>query len=290
MRRIAGLWLRLRDDRGVALFTAVWLTLAISVLAIGVARESRTTVAITANELAAARATQAAEAGLARLALTVLAEASGLTLPVNAEERAFVEGVEPLGQAPLPLDGRPVAWAYGEARVILRAEAERGKYDLNAGRPSMMARVLAVAGAAEPERLAERMLARRKRDLRRGVAWRLDDREITGLDILARLPGVDRGLLARLAPLVTVHSDLVDPDPSTAPAALYAALPLSEADRTLAEEARAARRNRTDGDPEAYTLRARAWLPDGTAAEASVVMEIDPGYDRPLRVIAKPAP
>ncbi len=277
-------------ERGVALFTAVWLTLAISVLAIGVARESRTAVAITANEIAAARAAQAAEAGLARLMLTVLAEAEGLPLPVDAEERAYARGAEPIGRGPFPLDGRPVAWARADAVVILRAEAERGKYDLNAGRPALLARILAAAGAPEPARLAEAMLDRRRRDLSLGVSWRLDDREIASLDDVARLPGVDRALRDRLAPLVTVWSDRVDPDPATAPAALYAVLPLSEAARTLAEEARAARRYETDGDAEMYTLRVRARLADGTAAEASALVEIDPGGAPPLRIVARPAP
>ncbi|MGF1552564.1 MAG: hypothetical protein ACFBWO_08700, partial [Paracoccaceae bacterium] len=64
-------------DRGIALFTAIWVGMAVSGGALGVARETRTSATIAHNEARAAEAAAAAEAGLVRLALALAAEAGG---------------------------------------------------------------------------------------------------------------------------------------------------------------------------------------------------------------------
>lgn len=290
---------RSAPERGVALLIAIWLTLAVSVLAMGAARETRTTVRIAANEVAAAQARAAAEAGIERMALALAAQSRGLAAAPPGQA-AF--GLSPSAagaeapvfdpRAPLRLDGALYRWRFGEATVLLSAQAERGKLDLNAGDDALLAPLLAAIGAPAPDRIAEEILAARGRDGRGGgVSWRLDPRPFESVADAAHLPSVSSELFARLAPLVTVASGRVEPDPGVAPDPLYRALPLSEDERRRIDARRAlAPAAWTLAAPEVFTLRARAETQGGAAVEASALVEIDPESDRPIRVIARPAP
>ncbi|MGF1502349.1 MAG: hypothetical protein ACFBSD_11090 [Paracoccaceae bacterium] len=272
-------------DRGVALFAAVWLALVVSVLALGVTRESRLAVRVAANEVAAARAGALAEGAILRLASGLAAEARGTPLPAVAGERA---GSRPLtGAERIGRDGRAYTLRLGEAEITLRVAAEDGKLDENAADADVLAPVLARMGAGDAAIAA--ILAARDRDGRsRGVSWRLDHREIETVADLLKVPGIDRALFDRIAPHLTVLSGRSAPDPLTATPEVFAALPLSEDERARFTALRSG--PLLDWQvPEraAFTLSATAELPGGTRAVRAMEVEISASEARPVRIIRR---
>ncbi|MCG8443910.1 MAG: hypothetical protein MI723_19075, partial [Caulobacterales bacterium] len=184
-------------DRGIALIAAVWWTLIVSMLALGVARETRTVVKIAANEVIAAETRAAAEAGITALTLALAAEARGRAAPLSSPARSRAH--PPLaGDVPLALDGRPYSWAFQGAELTLSARAERGKYDLNTGDPALLRPLLAAADIADPERVAADILAERRRGRDgRSISWRLGDQGFDGVGELAGLPSLSRDAFER---------------------------------------------------------------------------------------------
>lgn len=287
--------LKTRRDKGVALLTALALTTAISALALATTRETRTVVRVAANEVAAARAGAAAEAGIERLLLVMASQSRDLSPAFSTESISALGGAIEAGASrlddrkPTPIDGRPLLWRFGDANVLLLVQAERGKFDLNKGDPRILVRLLDSIGATDSETLADMILAPRKKSgLARGVSWRLSDHPFNSVDDLAATPDLDADVFRALAPLVTTHSGRVEPDPVAAPEPLWRALPMTDDQRVLS------RQNRSDPPSsfdvlgaEAFTVVAESRMPDGTWAGVYALAVVDALGGEPVRIIER---
>ncbi len=132
-------------------------------------------------------------------------------------------------------DGRPVAWEFHGRILLLRAQAESGKLDVNAADRAYVASLL--------ERLLE------EPDLRSQLLARIDNARLTGARIGAvadLLSPFDR-MTARqdlLSSYFTVMTDKKGIDPMTAPSLIIATIPgLSDETKKLILDARAAHRS-----------------------------------------------
>ncbi|MGH8190409.1 MAG: general secretion pathway protein GspK [Rhodanobacteraceae bacterium] len=203
-----------RRQRGTALLLVLWATMLLAALLIGVAAASRSHSEAALYGSERVRAELAAEAGVAHAV-------AGLHAP-------------DLRQRWVP-DGRPYRFAFDGAKVTVTVVDVAGEVDLNASAPDLLRNLFAAAGAdrARAGQLVDALLARRSgvtgtRGAIRGVAGGLDARQARGalraIDPLARLPGMDPALYARLAPSVTVFSGRNFPDASYAGSLALAAL------------------------------------------------------------------
>jgi len=124
-----------------------------------------------------------------------------------ADGEARLAILKALDQPLLPWDGRE------RGGVIYQDEG--GLVDLNSASPALLAVLMLRAGAA-PEKAAAILAARGPEAAPTPFYSTLD---------LARVPGIDTGLLHRLLPWVTVDSGQPGIDPKTAPPALVTDLP-----------------------------------------------------------------
>jgi general secretion pathway protein K len=134
------------------------------------------------------------------------------------------------------LDGSPTSLLVEDQPVLLWAEDETGKLDLNTATPAVLRRYLEVMldDPLVAEALAAAVLARRRPGPGR--------RPFLDLAELLLLPGVTPAVLAHLAPGLTVYSQQPGPDPATAVPASLLALPgmtSAEVERILALRAAA---------------------------------------------------
>ena len=279
-------------DSGVALLIAIWVLAVVAAIALVVTRDARTSALIAGNERRAVEARAAAEAGIERLALTLLAEAAGRRLVPSETEKApprprpgdrssgtTREGtalpVLGSGQA-VALDGRRYRLSFGEALLILSAQAEIGKVDLNRGDETVLRTLFQQFDPSEGPEAAERILARRARPAGSRVSpWRLRAEHFNQVSDLARLGIVSPPLYARLAPYLTVTGRNPLPDPLLAPRPVLTSMALN---RTAMDEVEAVRsappRPRDWREGLILTLRAEVVLPDGTRAEARALTRI----------------
>lgn len=279
-------------DSGVALLIAIWILALVATIVLVVTRDARTSALIAGNERRAVEARAAAEAGIERLAFTLLAEAAGGHLTPSAEENArprpsnrirlssnAPEGaalpVLGSGQA-VALDGRRYRLSFGEALLFLSAQAEIGKVDLNRGDETVLRTLFQRIDPDEGPLAAERILARRARPAGSRVSpWRLRAQHFNQVSDIARLGIVSAPLYARLAPYLTVTGQNSLPDPLLAPRPVLASMALS---RTAMDEVEAVRnappRPRDWREGLVLTLLAEAVLPDGTRAKARVLTRI----------------
>lgn len=206
-----------RRERGTALLLVLWVTVLLAALIAGVAAASRSQAEAALYGSERVRAELAAEAGLAHAV-------AGLRAPDAA--RQWVP------------DGRPYRFAFDGARVTVRVVDSSGLVDLNAASPELIGRVFQAAGL-DPARAGQLGTA--------VAAWRGGDRaprlgepagprrtpgapnEATGgpfraVEQLARLPGMDAALYARVAPAFTVYSGRNFPDASYAGPLVLASL------------------------------------------------------------------
>ncbi|MEL6198078.1 MAG: hypothetical protein AAFT19_09535, partial [Pseudomonadota bacterium] len=147
----------------MALFLSIWVSALVATIVIGVTRDTRSAALIAGNERSIAEAGTAAEAGIERLALSLLAEAVGERLVPSAAEAAMprprpgagrrpigaqsaaarYEALPVLGDEPgVGLDGRRYRLSFGETLLILTAQAETGKVDLNRADPTVLTTLL----------------------------------------------------------------------------------------------------------------------------------------------------
>lgn len=281
-----------RRESGVALLIAIWVLALVATIVLVVTRDARTSALIAGNERRAVEARAAAEAGIERLALTLLAEAAGGRLTPSAEEKARPRpsnGIRSSRNAPedaaLPvlgsgqavaLDGRRYRLSFGEALLILSAQAEIGKVDLNRGDETVLRALFHRLDPDEGPVAAERVLARRARPAGSRVSpWRLGAEHFNQVSDIARLGIVPAPLYARLLPYLTVTGRNPLPDPLLAPRPVLASMALS---RTAMDEVEAVRsappRPRDWREGLILTLRAEAVLSDGTRAKARALARI----------------
>ncbi len=195
-------------------------------------------------------------------------------------------------------DGRRYRWQFEQARIDLRIIDESGKVDINNADPALLA-ALFKALEVEPSRAQQLAGAiidwRDSDDLRQpvggaedpdyaaaGLPYGAKDARFDSVGELQRVLGMDAGLMARLAPLVTVYGDRSRPDPRFAPGPVLAAMGLDAAAVLAAREAGDAA---AVMDPEAppsapgsgtYSIEARAQLDEERETVVRAVVRSGP--------------
>lgn len=276
-----------RRDSGIALFAAIWMVAILSVLAIGVSRESRTALSIAGNELDAARAEHAAEAGIARLRALLVASARGEALPDRAAEPLSDTAPPrlPDGSRGLRLDGHRYGWRFAGVDLALSITAERGKLDLIRGDEALLAALFAHLGIGDA-REAQAVVAARRQDGR--ISRLIDVPRIRDLAALGHITGFTPGDIDRLAPFVTLDGGAAMPDPVTAPDRLWGLLPLADDERRLVHSLRIRPVDLSARDlPERFTLTVHATGPGGVTVVRRAMVELDPRHSDPVRIIRR---
>ncbi|MGH8152464.1 MAG: general secretion pathway protein GspK, partial [Rhodanobacteraceae bacterium] len=205
-------------QRGTALLLVLWVTMLLAALLVGVAAASRSQSEAALYGAERVRAELAADAGLAHAV-------AGLRAP-------------DAGQHWVP-DGRAYRFDFDGARVTVRVVDVGGLVDLNAASPELIRRVFETAGAGPSQagQYADTIAAWRgvgagmaaqnlaSLSTRRGASATSSARgPFRAIEQLARLPGIDATLYARVAPAVTVYSGRNFPDASYAGALVLASL------------------------------------------------------------------
>ena len=181
-------------ERGFALLPVLWAVALLGLIAGAVATALRAESGIARAQRLAAEGRAIADAAI-HLAIAQL-------LAADATQRPR-------------LDGTPDVIVFDGQAVLLRVQDEAGKVDVNMATPEVLRRYFAVT--LEDASVADAVLARR---------WPAPGaRRFLSVGELALLPGVTPGLLARLAPGLTVHAQQPGPDPATAVPAALLALP-----------------------------------------------------------------
>lgn len=288
-----------RRQQGTALLLVLWVTVLLAALIAGVAAASRSQAEAALHGSERVRAELAAEAGLAHAV-------AGLRAP-------------DVRQQWVP-DGRPYQFDFDGSRVTVRVVDSSGLVDLNAASPELVGRVFEAAGmdAARAGELAATV-----------AAWRGGARENTAfapstqraataarsgtgagpfraIEQLARLPGMDAAVYAKVAPAFTVYSGRNFPDASYAGALVLASLRgigITQADALVADRrARAAQRGAGNGQPYGSAgngplvagyggvverVFSVAEMPDGTRVgiDATLRMTLTGGRTRPYKVL-----
>ncbi len=180
-------------QRGTALLLVLWVTVLVAALLAGLAASARSQAEAALYGSERVRAELAAEAGLAHAV-------AGLRAPG-------------LHQRWVP-DGRPYHFRFDAAAVTVRVVDVGGLFDLNATPTDLLRRLFVAAGANADDagRMAAAIAARRN-PAPGGVATGAPlQRNFRAVDELARLPGMNSRLFARLEPVVTVYSGRNFPD------------------------------------------------------------------------------
>lgn len=206
----------MRHQRGTALLLVLWVTVLLAALLIGVAAASRSQSEAALYGAERVRAELAAEAGLAHAV-------AGLRAPDLRDQW-------------VP-DGRRYRFEFDGARVAVQVVDVSGLIDLNASPPGLLGDLFAAAGVdrAQATRLANAMVDWRG-DSPNGRAGGLSPvlrgrggsnqprGPFRAIEQLARLPGIDADLFARIEHAVTVFSGRNFPDVSYAPPLSLAAV------------------------------------------------------------------
>ena len=185
-------------------------------------------------------------------------------------------------------DGRPYEFTLEDATVQVRVRDESGRVDLNAASPTLLQALIEavggdpvqaprIAAAIQDFRDADDLLSpgggAEDRDYAAdGRPYGAKDRAFETVTELQQVLGVDGELYRKLAPHVTVHTGLAQPDPTFADELVLRALglPPIQVDSILA-----GREPRAPGSPPAplagsgtgtYSISSRATRPDGTRA------------------------
>lgn len=270
-----------RHQRGAALLLVLWATVLLAALLVGVAAASRSQSEAALYGSERVRAELAAEAGLAHAV-------AGLREPGLRDQW-------------VP-DGRPYVFDFGGARVTVRVVDASGMLDLNASPPDLLRGLFEAAGA---DRTRADGLANAIADWRGGTPQGMAAAGIasaaTGqphgpfrsIDQLARLPGMDAALYAKVEPALTVFSGRNFPDASYSGALALAALRgggLQQAEAQVADRRlRAAQRGAGNGQAFGTVANGQlvagyggvvervfstATLPDGTRVGLDVTIRV----------------
>lgn len=206
-------------ERGIALVLVLWVLALLSVLAVGFASNARTELLIVRNQVEAARARAAAEAGIS-LAILQMTQ-------LDRDLRWIA-------------DGREHILAYGQDRIQVRVQDEAGKIDINSAPDELLEGLFRSVGVDGG--LANRLVDaiadwKDPDDLRRASGAEAADYGAAGrpyvprngpflaVDELRLVLGMTPALFARIRPFITVYSQSARINPLTAPAEVIRSLP-----------------------------------------------------------------
>lgn len=263
------------SQRGVALLLVLWACTLLAILLGGYAALARTEGLQARYQFAGTQAHYAAEAGLMR---------------------AIYGLQDPLVRQRWVGDGRPYAFTYDHASVVVRAIDEDGKVDLNTATPDVLQGLFRAAGL-RPQQAGE--LARNI------VDWRSppgpadepgslrDEYAAAGRDYGPRrgpfvtveevqmVLGMTPALYRQLAPVLTIWSGSPSPNPNTAPPLALQAIP-GITPQQLAAIRAARAKNANDpslalNNGTTHSIEAVATLADGTSAVLRATVRMLPG-------------
>jgi general secretion pathway protein K len=210
-----------RTERGLALVVVLWGIAALSLIAGAMLYTAVNAARVGHNAWAQLQVQTAADSGVQAAILSLFDQTA--TRP--------------------RLDGSARDIAFADIAVRIAIQDETGRIDLNAAGRNQLRRYFAIAGAADPDALADRV-----------VDWRspkgttslngADDDEKAGIqprrapfqsvDELNLVPGMTPELFERLAPGLTVYSHSADFNIATAPQAVLETIPGIDAQRAAA--------------------------------------------------------
>lgn len=287
------------SDRGAALIIVLWTMALLSILLVAFANNAQIELAIARNQLNAARARAAADAGVA-VALV------GLTAATTASPA--VAGAWPDWAA----DDREHVVVHDGVDVRVRVVDEGGKIDLNAAPEANLRGLFVVLGAASGD--AARLSAAVKQwkadrqALLRPLQWARRSAPaydqpagpFFAMEELQRVPGMTRAAYDLIAPFITVHSRSTSPDIRTAPPEVLRSLPNvapAQVEAWLTERAQAAAPEpatgallggpfRTNLSRPVVTIRAEAVTPGGASFVREAVAAVTGDPQEPFRILA----
>jgi len=211
-------WRRLRNGRGIALVSVLWVLTLLALIAAAFLRTTRGEINLTYNLTENARAEALAEAGVHQ-AIYGLSDSD----PDQAWR----------------VDGTPYVWLYGGGEIRVAVRDEGGKVDLNRAEPTLFAALFEALGVAsdEAEALSDAIADfRDPNDLRRprgaedpdyrreGLDWDAKDAPFTAVEELQQVIGVTPALYRAVAPYVSVHARNRRPHEATAADVVVAAM------------------------------------------------------------------
>ncbi len=206
--------------RGLALVMVLWVLVLLSVIAAGFTATTRTEMRLVANLVDGARAEALAEAGVYRAILALL---------------------EPDETQHWRADGTVYTFRFEGGKVLVSIQDEGGKIDLNQAPPELLrglfismgldeheadALIDAVGDFRDPDQLRGLNGAEDLDSEAAGLAHGAKDAAFEAVDEFRQVLGVDQALYERLAPLLTVYSDITRINPYTASRGVLSALPL----------------------------------------------------------------
>lgn len=211
-------------QHGIALILVLWACALLTIMLGGFAVLARTEGTQARYQFGQVQARYAAEAGLAR---------------------AVAALKDPDRQRRWRSDGQPYHFTFNHADITVRITSEDGKVDLNTAMPEVLEKLLeAVTGSPrKAHALAAAIVDWRDTDddthpdgaeadryAQEGRDYGPRNGPFASIQELQLVLGMDAGLYARLAPLVTIWSGRNVPDPAYAPTGVLAALPGMDGD------------------------------------------------------------
>jgi len=238
-----------RGARGVTLIIVLWTVAALSVLVLGLVHAQRSELRLAGAARALVFETALGQAAIQRM---IQAQRSGADAPSRLQRLSVSHGGREIEVERMPLTGLIDLNAAGQALLVALLR-EAGNLDERAANA-----------------LAAGLLALREQRLPDG-----SNRRLQAVEELLALPGVDYGLLARIAPLVTIDS--AGSGRVNALAAPYEVLLVLA--RGRADIARRVADERDAGSPGVDTIRLEAEFIDATVSSRFRYTAHVPGAD-----------
>ena len=286
----------IRDQRGLALLTVLWMLVMLSAVTIGLGVSARTETRLARNQVDAAQARHLAVAGEQRAVLALL----------DAREAPLLR----------PDGSRGVEFRLGAGTVQTAIQDECGKVDLNTAWGELIRGAVQVSGIGgrEADAITDAILDWRDPDDQRrqfGAERREYERDgrvgprngpFATVEELRQVLGVTPELYRRLEPIVTIACLQSGIDTRVAPLAALRAVP-GIRDREVEEVAALRRRSLERGDPLpaaalsgiqryasqspgfAYSIQSVARLDSGAESRLEALVWLLPDGERPYALL-----
>jgi general secretion pathway protein K len=276
-------------ERGIALLLVVWLLALLAVITVAITADARTGLRIARNQVDGAQAQAVADAGI-----------WWGTARMGDPDRA----------AHLRPDGTAYQVMLGGQRIEVTVQDERGKFDINEASVDALANLFGQVGVDASvaqaigryrDRLRPAVLeggaqAGNKAPAAKRVAF-------AALEDLRLVEGLTPDDYVRMLPFLTAYTGEARVNPMTAPVEVLRSLPgldrsaIEEQIRRRSAPAEKDGRDRlvtgaggiaalTWAEANLVTIRSVAHMPSGAAFVREAVLELEPGSERPFRVLA----
>jgi general secretion pathway protein K len=257
---------------GFALVAVLWMVAAIALL---------TAVVVSRTGLDLDRSRFAVASARVRAAADGAAEDAVFRVAARAQAGGLMGGIADLADMVVTIGGIPVRVAVVD---------EDSRIDLNGAPVDLLAALFTTVGLTDKEAgiLADRIADFRDGDgLRHAQGAEDPDYDAASLPVgakdapfdtvgeLRQIPGMTEAILARVAPLVTVHSGRAQFDPGAAPPGL--------AELMAGIDARNLNRNLAPARRRVFSVTARAELPDGVRFTREAVFRLSGDPAQPIR-------